>query len=122
LNDYERVVENLFKSLEETYEHIRGDVKIFFRQSDEGINRYFTSYTDKYLLTLDKGFIDELRKYIAENKTAREERIINLLGRLNDVEYERETTINDILARIRGALVDNAFILEPEVNKFIEVK
>lgn len=121
LTEYEKLVESLYKEIQNEYELIKEDVTTFYHENDEEIRDYFKQFTDETLLGLDKTIIDDLRGYVARNQDIRGEKIINLLGRLTDVEHERENSMVNLLEGLKDSLVDNAYFLQNQVDELIKV-
>jgi len=121
LTEYEKIVEGLYKEVDGEYQGIKEDVESYYKIHDSEIKEYFEQFTDKLLLELDKSILYELKQYIAKKQDQRGEKIMNLLGRLTDVEHEREKNMSDLLNGLKTSLVDNAYYLSDQVEELIKV-
>ena len=119
--DYEKTVEALYKDIELEYESIKEDVSSFYKSNDEQIQEYFKQFTPETLLRLDKTCLDDIKTYIASKQEQRGDKILNLLGKLTDVEHEREKNMVNILEDLKFSLIDNAYYLSHQVEELIKV-
>lgn len=121
LTEYEKLVETLYKEVQNEYDYIKSDVTEFYKNNDVEMREYFSQFTDETLLSLDKDILDELRNYITRQQDIRGEKIINLLGRLTDVEHDREKNMATVIDGLKDSLIDNAYFLQPQVEELFKV-
>jgi len=122
LNEFEKVIETLYKTTETNCKGIKQEIEIFFQQSDLAINKYLDSLTDGELLTRELDFIDDLNQTIRKHQEKRSEKLFSLFSLLQGQETERQNTISVLCERLQEDLLETAFILEPEVMVLIREK
>jgi len=120
LVDFEKTVEGLYNEIDGEYEAIKEDVTSFYKENDLQIQEYFKQFTPATLLRLDKTCLDDIKTYIASKQEQRGDKIMNLLGKLTDVEHEREKNMINILEDLKFSLIDNAYYLSHQVEELIK--
>lgn len=122
LNEFEKVMETLYKTTESNCRGIKQEIEIFFQQSDHAINSYLDSLTDGELLTRELDFIGDLNATIRKHQEKRSEKLFSLYTLLQGQEIERQNTIAVCSERLQEDLLETAFILEPEVRALVREK
>ena len=122
LNEFEVVIETLYKTTENNCKGIKNEIELFFQQSDIAINKYLDSLTDSELLTRELDFIDDLNDTIKKHQEKRSEKLFSLYTLLHGQETERQNTIAVICDKLQEDLFETAFLLEAEVKPLVEGK